>query len=202
MHVLMRDEKRGRKKQARSNKQQLRQSNSAHPRQSLFLRKMSCLGWDSNPRHSTLLTECSTIYMYTCTLHTHTLEVVGVVSPSGRAATEHHLILCEGTRLVREHILDLAQVLIDVESTTLERPVTRFIVHLHVPVDEVNLSKLDYLYSHVEGHGDDHLEGGEEGGGKGGKRGEGRGGGRERERGWRERRKGGRGRGEKEEDLI
>ena len=35
------------KKQARSNKQ-TRQSNTAHPRQSLFLRKISCLGWDSN----------------------------------------------------------------------------------------------------------------------------------------------------------
>ena len=51
----MRDERRKKeaisKKQARSNKQQ---SNTAHPRQSLFLRKMSCLGWDSNPRHSIL----------------------------------------------------------------------------------------------------------------------------------------------------
>ena len=43
---LMRDEKEERKKQARSNKQ-TRQSNTAHPRQSLFLRKMSCLMWDS-----------------------------------------------------------------------------------------------------------------------------------------------------------
>ena len=47
----MRDEKEERKKQARSNKQ-TRQSNTAHPRQSLFLEKMSCLRWDSNPRHS------------------------------------------------------------------------------------------------------------------------------------------------------
>ena len=46
----MRDEKEERKKQARSNKQ-TRQSNTAHPRQSLFLEKMSCLRWDSNPRH-------------------------------------------------------------------------------------------------------------------------------------------------------
>ena len=38
VHVLMRDEKEGRKKQARLNKQQLRQRNTAHPRQS---RKMS-----------------------------------------------------------------------------------------------------------------------------------------------------------------
>ena len=38
----MRDEKEERKKQARSNKQ-IRQSNTAHPRQSLFLEKMSCL---------------------------------------------------------------------------------------------------------------------------------------------------------------
>ena len=36
-----------------SNKQ-TRQSNTAHPRQSLFLRKMSCLWWDSNPRHSNM----------------------------------------------------------------------------------------------------------------------------------------------------
>ena len=42
----MRDEKEERKKQARSNKQ-TRQSNTAHPRQSLFLEKMSCLRWDS-----------------------------------------------------------------------------------------------------------------------------------------------------------
>ena len=56
---LMRDEKEERKKQARSNKQ-TRQSNTAHPRQSLFLEKMSCLRWDSNPRHSILQTERST----------------------------------------------------------------------------------------------------------------------------------------------
>ena len=49
---LMRDEE-GRKKEA-SKVKQTRQSNTAHPRQSLFLRKMSCLGLDSNPRHSTL----------------------------------------------------------------------------------------------------------------------------------------------------
>ena len=34
VHVLMRDEKEGRKKQARSNKQQGKLSNTAHPRQS------------------------------------------------------------------------------------------------------------------------------------------------------------------------
>ena len=51
----MRDEKEEKKKQARSNKQ-TRQSNTAHPRQSLFLEKMSCLRWDSNPRHSILYT--------------------------------------------------------------------------------------------------------------------------------------------------
>ena len=53
MYMLLRDEKEERKKQARSNKQ-TRQSNTAHPRQSLFLEKMSCLRWDSNPRHSIL----------------------------------------------------------------------------------------------------------------------------------------------------
>ena len=86
---LMRDE---RKKQARSNKQtrqsntahrrqshvhvherwkkeeqqQLRQSNTAHPRQSLFQRKMSCLGWDSNPRHSIHTSHRTLYHMYIC----------------------------------------------------------------------------------------------------------------------------------------
>ena len=50
---LMRDEKEERKKQARSYKQQgkaTQHTQGSH----FFLRKMSCLGWDSNPRHSTL----------------------------------------------------------------------------------------------------------------------------------------------------
>ena len=56
---LMRDEEEERSKQGQTNKankqgKQTRQSNTAHPWQSLFQRKMSCLGWDSNPRHSTL----------------------------------------------------------------------------------------------------------------------------------------------------
>ena len=50
---LMRDEE-GRKKEVSKIKQTTRQSNTANPRQSLFLRKMNCLGWDSNLRHSTL----------------------------------------------------------------------------------------------------------------------------------------------------
>ena len=54
----MRDEKEERKKQARSNKQ-TRQSNTAHPRQSLFLEKMSCLRCDSN--HDTLYSRQSTL---------------------------------------------------------------------------------------------------------------------------------------------
>ena len=55
VHVFeMRDEKEERKKQARLNKQ-TRQSNTAHPRQSLFLEKMSCLAWDSNPHVLQLL---------------------------------------------------------------------------------------------------------------------------------------------------
>ena len=44
VHVLKRDEKKGRTKQAKSNKQQGK-ATQYHPRQSLFLRKMSCLGW-------------------------------------------------------------------------------------------------------------------------------------------------------------
>ena len=45
--MLMRDAE-GRKEEASKIKQTTRQSNTAHLTQSLFLRKMSCHGWDSN----------------------------------------------------------------------------------------------------------------------------------------------------------
>ena len=45
MYMLMRDEEE-RKKEASKVKQTTKQSNTANPRQSLFQRKMSCLGWD------------------------------------------------------------------------------------------------------------------------------------------------------------
>ena len=48
-----------RKKEASKVKQTNKASNTAHSRQSLSLINMSCLGWDSNPRHSTLETERS-----------------------------------------------------------------------------------------------------------------------------------------------
>ena len=67
---LIRDEKEERSKQ--STNKQTRQSNTAHPRQSLFLEKMSCLGWDSNPRHSTLYCTCMLLSacVHTC-IHVH-----------------------------------------------------------------------------------------------------------------------------------
>ena len=89
---VMRDEKEGRKKQARSNKQ-TRQSNTAHPRHSLFLRKMSCLGYAYLQLH--INTTCihvremkdeqarsnkqqgkvtQHIYVYTC-IYTHTVSI-------------------------------------------------------------------------------------------------------------------------------
>ena len=46
-----RDEKEGRKKQGQTNNKAKQHST---PKAVTFPRKMSCLGWDSNPRHSTL----------------------------------------------------------------------------------------------------------------------------------------------------
>ena len=46
----------GRKKEASKVIQTTKQSNTAHPRQSLFQSRMSCLGWDTNPRHSAFST--------------------------------------------------------------------------------------------------------------------------------------------------
>ena len=61
IHLHVRQMKK-RKKEASKVTQTTRQSNTAHPRQSLFLRKMSCLGWYSNPRHSTCIYSTCTCF--------------------------------------------------------------------------------------------------------------------------------------------
>ena len=68
-------QKEGRKKEASKVTYTTKQSNTAHPRQSQFQRKMSCLGWDSNPQHSTM-----------CIVHIDllTCEKMGLINPGGR----------------------------------------------------------------------------------------------------------------------
>ena len=83
IHVLMRDEK-GRKKEASKVKQTARQSNTAHPRQSLFLRKMSCLGWDSNVLNSKVWTHVG-VYsqdQISCSIYIATFNVIYIPSLS------------------------------------------------------------------------------------------------------------------------
>ena len=65
VYMLMRDEE-GRKKEASKVKQTTKQSNTAHPRQSLFLRKMSCLGWDMY-MYMYMYMNTRKVYTYTCT---------------------------------------------------------------------------------------------------------------------------------------
>ena len=81
---------------------------------------------------------------------TNTGQSVGIVPAAHRAAAEHHLILSQSPCLVREDVLDLAQVFSDVEGSTLERPVSSFVVHVQVPVEEVDLYYLDYLNCYVQ----------------------------------------------------
>ena len=59
VHVLMRDE---RSKEERSKQGQANNKAKQHstPKAVTFPKKNEWLGWDSKPRHSTLLTECST----------------------------------------------------------------------------------------------------------------------------------------------
>ena len=64
VHVFMRDEKEGRKKQAKSNKQQGKATQ--HTQGSHFSLHLSCLGWDSNPQHYTLDRALYHLYMNKC----------------------------------------------------------------------------------------------------------------------------------------
>lgn len=50
----------------------------------------------------------------------HTIFLVRILVAHDGAAPEYHLVLGQRPRLVREDVLDLAQVLCDVEGTTLD----------------------------------------------------------------------------------
>lgn len=86
-----------------------------------------------------------------------TVSVVRVLDASHGAATEHHLILCERSGLIREDVLHLAEVLGDVQSSTLQVRVRLLVVQIHVLVDEVNLTDLHDLDGDEERDGDQHL---------------------------------------------
>ena len=88
LYIQMRDEKEGRKKQARSNKQ-TRQSNTAHPRQSLFLEKMSCLIHVINKKQYLYICMASCTRTCTCTMWHHVHSIMACISPTKSSACVH-----------------------------------------------------------------------------------------------------------------
>ena len=89
---------------------------------------------------------------------TLTCKRVRIVHATDGAATEYHVVLCQRPCLVRKDILNLPQVFANVESTALEWSVRWGVVHVTVPVYEVDLNELDYLYGNVERDWDDDLK--------------------------------------------
>lgn len=51
-----------------------------------------------------------------------------IFNPIDTAATEHHLVLCQSSCLVREQVLDPTQVLCDVESPALDAGIQLLVV--------------------------------------------------------------------------
>ena len=78
--------------------------------------------------------------------------------PSDAASLEDHLVLCQGARLVTEHVLHLPQLLGDVERPALHPLLVHLVPHQGVVVNEVDLGDLCQLNGDIEGEGDDDLE--------------------------------------------
>ena len=64
---------------------------------------------------------------------------------SGRELLEVHDVLSQGTRLVTEHVVDHAQLLVEVGRLHLHRHVLLVIVHQPVLLHEHTLGELDHL---------------------------------------------------------
>lgn len=86
-----------------------------------------------------------------------TVLLVRVLGAHYGAAAEHHFVLSQGPCLVREDVLDLAQVLCDVEGATLHPSVRVLIIQIHILHDEEHLAHLHQLNGEVERDGDHHL---------------------------------------------
>ena len=107
LYMLMRNAE-GRKKEASKVKQTTKQSNTAHPRQSPFQRKMSCLGWDH-------------MYMYMC-IH-HSRHALHVYSPRPCPPDELHYHI---------NLVDLLSMCTEGKNVT-----TEMNCHSLLPLDEI-----------------------------------------------------------------
>lgn len=87
-----------------------------------------------------------------------TIFLVRILVAHDGATPEHHLVLGQRPRLVREDVLDLTQVLRDVEGPTLNGQIGLFIIQVKVVVQEEDLPELHQLNRHVQGDGDQHLQ--------------------------------------------
>lgn len=88
-----------------------------------------------------------------------TIFLVRILAAHDSATPKDHLVLSQCPRLVREDILDLAQVLSDVEGSTLNGQIGLFIIQVKVIMQEEDLPKLHQLNGHIEGDWDQHLWG-------------------------------------------
>ncbi len=86
-----------------------------------------------------------------------TIFLVRIFDPVDTAAPEHHLVLGQSSRLIREQVLDLPQILGDVEGPTLDPGVQLLVVQSQVIVDEVDLAKFHDFNGYVQRNGDQHL---------------------------------------------
>lgn len=97
--------------------------------------------------------------MCVCLLESLTVCIVGVLHPCHGAAAEDHFVLRQRACLIREDVLHLAKVLRDIKSSALQVRVCLLVVKLHVLMDEVHLTDLDYFNRHEQRDGYQHLEG-------------------------------------------
>lgn len=89
--------------------------------------------------------------------NSHTIFLVRILAAHDSATPEDHLVLSQCPRLVREDILDLAQVLSDVEGSTLNGQISLFIIQVKVIVQEEDLPELHQLNGYIQGDWDQHL---------------------------------------------
>ena len=85
--------------------------------------------------------------------HVAFLDSVSVLA--NRHFLELHEVLSQSSGLVREHVVDLTKLLVQVTGLDLSAKVFCLIIDFDIPLNELSLSELDYFHSHNQGNWDE-----------------------------------------------
>lgn len=88
---------------------------------------------------------------------TLTILFMAVIKACHTTSSKNHLILSEGSCLIRKEVLNLSKILGDVQGSALNSRIHFLIVEIHITLNKIYLSKLHNFNGNIERNGNQDL---------------------------------------------